>query len=79
MNAFYERLAHFAEIIEHVSRNEKINLADHFTVVHPSYPVVSNTKRLVPKIHFEENCPKPVRQKIRMILRKAFNRIKNKL
>jgi len=78
MNAFYERLSHFAELIIDASHNEQHNYARYFKVQHPPYPVVSATRSIMPKLMFEENCPAPTRQRIRSLLKKSFNRIRNK-
>jgi hypothetical protein len=79
MNAFYERLSHFAELVKDASPNEQHNYARHFKVQHPSYPVVSATRSIVPKLMFNENCPAELRHKIRRMFRKSFNRIRNKV
>jgi hypothetical protein len=78
MNAFYERLSHFAELVKDASRKERHNYANYFKVQHPSHPVVSSTRSLMPKLVFEENCPTELRLKIRYMLKKSFNRIRNK-
>ncbi|WP_352432893.1 hypothetical protein [Mucilaginibacter sp. PAMB04168] len=78
MNAFYERLWHFAELVNNASQVEQYNYAEHFKVQHPPYPVVSSTRSIVPKLVFEEDCPTETRLKIRYLLKKSFNRIRNK-
>jgi|GEM_PF-6499678 len=78
MNAFYERLWHFAELVNDASQNGRQNYAEYFKVQHPPYPVVSATRSVMPKLMFEENCPTELRQKIRRMLKKSFNRICNK-
>ncbi len=78
MNAFYERLSHFGMLINNASSSDSHNYADYFTVQHPSHPVVSSTKSVVPKLIFKEECPKDLRRKVRCLLRKSFERISNK-
>lgn len=78
MNAFYERLWHFAELVKDASQNERHNYAQHFKVQHPPYPVVSATRSVMPKLMFDENCPTELRHKIRRMLKRSFNRIRNK-
>jgi hypothetical protein len=78
MNAFYERLTHFAELVRDASRRERYNYAKYFKVQHPSYPVIGATRSVMPKLVFEEDCPTKLRLKIRHLLKKSFNRIRNK-
>ena len=78
MNAFYERLSHFADLVKDVSSKERHNYAEYFKVQHPPHPVVSATRSVMPKLVFEENCPSDLRVKIRYLLKKSFNRIRNK-
>ena len=78
MNAFYERLSHFAELVKDASQNEMQNYTDYFTVQHPPYPIVSYTRSVMPKLMFHDCCTVTMRQKIRNLLKKSFNRIKNK-
>ncbi|MBS7564850.1 hypothetical protein KHS38_10580 [Mucilaginibacter sp. Bleaf8] len=79
MNAFYERLSHFGELIGNVSQQEEKDIASYFTVQHPGFPVVSSTQSIVPKLTFMQNCPAEVRKKVRYLLKKSFNRIRNKV
>lgn len=79
MNAFYERLTHFAQMVNDASKDEKYSYAQYFQVQHPSYPVVSRTRSLMPKLVFEDDCPTALRRKVRLLLKKSFNRIKNKI
>lgn len=78
MNAFYERLSHFAELVKDVSQSERHNYAEYFKVQHPPHPIVSGTRSVMPKLMFEEHCPTETRHKIRYLLKKSFNRIRNK-
>jgi hypothetical protein len=78
VNAFYERLSHFGELVKDASRNERHNYAEYFKVQHPPYPVVSATRSVMPKLMFEKDCPTEARLKIRQLLKKSFNRIRNK-
>jgi hypothetical protein len=74
MNAFYERLTHFGELVTTASRNAQLDLAEHFTVQHPGFPVVSQTRSIMPKLSFDEDCPAEIRHKVRRLLKKSFNR-----
>ncbi|UEG51798.1 hypothetical protein LLH06_12575 [Mucilaginibacter daejeonensis] len=78
MNAFYERLSHFAELIKDASTKERHNYAEYFKVQHPSFPVVSATRSIMPKLVFEDDCPIEMRHRIRHLLKRSFNRIRNK-
>jgi len=78
MNAFYERLSHFAELVKNASQSEQNNYADYFKVQHPPHPIVSYTRSVMPKLMFEEHCPVAMRHKIRNLLKKSFNSIRNK-
>jgi len=78
MNAFYERLSHFADLVKDASSKERHNYAEYFKVQHPPHPVVSSTRSVMPKLVFEEDCPSDLRLKIRYLLKKSFNRIRNK-
>jgi len=78
MNAFYERLSHFGELVKDASQNEHHNYARLFRVQHPPYPIVSATRSVMPKLVFDEKCPAELRHKIRRMLKKSFNRIRNK-
>ncbi|WP_295770289.1 hypothetical protein [uncultured Mucilaginibacter sp.] len=78
MNAFYERLSHFADMVKDASKKERQNYANYFLVQHPPHPVVSSTRSVMPKLLFDENCPGELRLKIRQMLKKSFNRIRNK-
>jgi hypothetical protein len=74
MNAFYERLMRFGELIGHASQQEKHNLADYFTVMHPGFPVVSSTKSTTPKLTFRDGVPSEVRKTVRKLFKKSFRR-----
>jgi len=78
MNAFYERLLHFAELVQDVSRKERYNYAEYFKVQHPPHPVITEIRSVVPKLVFREDCPTELRLRIRHLLKKSFNRIQNK-
>lgn len=72
MNAFYERLALFGASIAQVSEHWDRPVEELFTVVHPGHPIVSHERSTRPSIHFEQDCPIPVRRKVRQLLRKTF-------
>ncbi|WP_158826578.1 hypothetical protein [Mucilaginibacter lacusdianchii] len=76
MNAFYERLMHFGEVIEDASQKASQSLSDYFIVQHPGFPVVSATNSIVPKLTFVDGTPALIRKKVRGLLKKSFSRTK---
>ena len=74
MNAFYERLNIFGASVNHASEESGQPLGELFTLVHPSYPVISQPRSIIPEIEFEDNCPPTLRKQVRRLLRKAFRR-----
>lgn len=74
MNAFYQRLQNFGALIHQAADTRELPLADYFQVVHPSYPVVSRTRSVIPQLEFEDRCPVKERRMIRKMLRRAFSR-----
>lgn len=74
MNTFYERLIRFGALVHEASEINGEHYEELFTVIHPGHPVVSRERSITPSLLFAEECPVPIKRKVRAIMRKAFSR-----
>ena len=65
MNAFYQRLIRFGALLQQATLETGRPLEEYFTLLHPSHPVRSNPHQEHPLLEFNEDCPLPIRKKVR--------------